>query len=105
MNNSATNTNTPLSGDLTIAGVAHQTEVLTNALFRIESGGEKRLRIDCGEIVGIDMCGLQLLYVWMECARIRGVETLLVNLPDSMQQVVQRLGLMCFFAGHSPDAA
>jgi anti-anti-sigma regulatory factor len=63
----------------------------------MESGGIKKIRVDCGSVRVADLSGLQLLDVWMRCARIRGVEPELVNLPDSLRQSMQRMGYRyCF---------
>jgi anti-anti-sigma regulatory factor len=87
-----------LKGDLTHSGVTRNIiNSLAVSLQQIETRGKKNLRIDCGRIRFADMCGLQLLYVWMQCARFRGVEPELVNLPDTLQQTLQTMGLgHCF---------
>jgi len=86
-----------LSGDWTIAGVANQVDSLSRSLQKLESARNKRIQIDCGRIESIDMSGLQLLHVWMELVKMGGIKTRLVNLPDSMQQSINRLGLgQCF---------
>jgi anti-anti-sigma regulatory factor len=94
-----------LSGDWTISGVADQCEALSRSLQDLESGQKKKLQIDCGKINNIDMSGLQLLHVWMELVRMRGVETRLFNLPDDMLQTIQRLGLRHPFTDNYPDVA
>lgn len=87
-----------LQGDLTHSGVTDSIiNSLSVSLQQVASGGEKRFRIDCGRIGTADISGLQLLYVWMQCARFRGVEPELVNLPDTLQKTLQRMGLgHCF---------
>jgi len=75
-----------LQGDLTHSGVTHNIiKSLAASLQQIVSGGLKNLHIDCGRISSADTSGLQLLYVWMQCARFRGVEPELINLPDSLR--------------------
>lgn len=87
-----------LQGDLTYFGMTHSCiDSLADSLLQIESGGEKNVRIDCGGIRAADMSGLQLLYVWMQCARFRGVEPELINLSDSLRKDMQRTGLGHFF--------
>ena len=89
-----------LQGDLTHSGVTDNIiNLLAVSLQKIVAGGNKILRIDCERIRTADISGLQLLYVWMQCARFRGVEPELVNLPDSLQQAMQRMGLGHCFAG------
>ena len=83
-----------LSGDWTISGVVKQLDSLSHALQNLESRGNKKLLVDCGNINSIDMTGLQLLHVWMECARIRGVKPQLINLPVDMRHMIQPLGLL-----------
>lgn len=92
-----------LSGDWTISGVVDQVGLLSKSLQRLASAQKKCVCIDCGRIDSIDMSGLQLLHVWMECAKMCGVKAQLVNLPDSMQQTIQRLGLGCCFTNNYPD--
>ena len=88
-----------LQGDLTHAGVTHTiVNSLGSLLNRIASGGEKNFRIDCKRIRTIDISGLQLLYVWMQCARFRGVEPELINIPDSLHQTIKKMELGHCFA-------
>jgi anti-anti-sigma regulatory factor len=88
-----------LQGDLTNSGMTHGSiDALGVSLQQIEAGGEKNIRIDCARIRLADICGLQFLYVWMQCVRFRGVEPELVNLSDSLQLAIQRLGLGHCFA-------
>lgn len=87
-----------LQGDMTLNGVTYRCiESLTDFLWQLESLGEKFIQIDCGRVSRADICGLQLLYVWMQCARFRGVESELVNLPAFLRTVMQGVGLgNCF---------
>jgi ABC-type transporter Mla MlaB component len=79
-----------LQGDLTHSGVTNKIiNSLAIFLQQIVSIGGKNIRIDCRRILASDVSGLQLLYLWMECARFRGVEPELVNLPYSLQQAMQ----------------
>ena len=66
---------------------------------------ERSLNIDCKQIDTIDMSGLQLLHVWVQCVRARGVKTQLINLSESMQQTIRRLGLGQCFTDNYPDSA
>ena len=92
-----------LQGDLTCAGMtSNGIESLSESLHQIESVGGKNLRIDCGKILSADFSGLQLLYVWMQCARIRGMESELVNLPTILHAALQRIGLWNCFQVVSP---
>ena len=93
-----------LQGDLTHSGVTDNIiNSLSVSLQQVASGGEKNFRIDCGNIGTADISGLQLLYVWMQCARFRGVEPELVNLPDTLQKIMQKMGLGHCFTG-APSA-
>lgn len=75
-----------LQGDLTGSGMNNSEIVLlAGSLGQLETTGEKKLHIDCEQIRAADITGLQILYVWLQCARIRGVEPQLVNLPDALQ--------------------
>ena len=89
-----------LKGDLTLSGVTQNiVKSLAASLHKMESGGEKNIRIDCGRVRSADLSGLQLLYVWMQCARFRGVSTELINLSESLQQALYKLGLGHCFNG------
>jgi anti-anti-sigma regulatory factor len=91
-----------LQGDLTHSGVTQNIiDLLAASLQKIVSGGEKNIRIDCKRIRAADISGLQLLYVWMQCARFRGVEPALVNLSDNLRRTMQRMGLEQCFTGNS----
>jgi anti-anti-sigma regulatory factor len=95
-----------IEGDLTHSGVTlNMINLLAASLQKIESGGDKNIRIDCERIRTADVSGLQLLYVWMQCARLRGVEPALVNLSDSLRQNIKRMGFEDCFTGASsqPD--
>jgi ABC-type transporter Mla MlaB component len=86
-----------LQGDLTLSGVTDNIiNSLSVSLQRVASGGGKNFRIDCGKICTADIKGLQLLHVWMHCARFRGVEPELVNMSGNLQKFMQKTGL-----GHS----
>lgn len=94
-----------LSGDWTITGVVNQVDSLSSSLEKLVSERKKRCDIDCGQIKTIDMSGLQLIHIWMECAKMHGVQAQLVNLPEGMQQAIQRLGLQRSFTDNYPDVA
>jgi len=87
-----------LQGDLTHSGVTHNIiNSLAVSLQRIVSGGDKKIRIDCKKTRTADFNGLQLLFVWMQSARFRGVEPELINLPAGLRQSMQRMGFEhCF---------
>ena len=91
-----------LSGDWTISGVVSQIDPLSSYLGKLEVSRKKRIHIDCGRIDSIDMSGLQLLHVWMELVKMRGVEAQLLNLPDDMKQTINRLGLGQSFTDNHP---
>lgn len=84
-----------LEGDWTLTGAAQNIDALALSLQQIESGNEKNLRIDCRSVSKADASGLQLLSVWLECARMRGVEPTLVNVPERLRNVMQSLVRHC----------
>jgi len=92
-----------LSGHWNLSGVVLQIESLST-LHKLSSGLEKLYRIDCSEINSVDMTGLQLLYVWMQCISLRGLKPELINLPEGMQQTIKRLGLEKCFSDFYTDA-
>ncbi len=91
-----------LSGDWTISGVDSQFTSLNKTLSTLSSSQNKILLADCTHIDSIDMSGLQLLYVWMECAKIQDITIQLINQPDSMQQCIHRLGFQHSFQNNPP---
>jgi anti-anti-sigma regulatory factor len=101
----STGTKHLLAGDWTIAGIVNHVESLSDTLEKHSSTRRKSLHVDCGRINNIDMCGLQLLHVWKNCATMRGLQVRFVNLPDGMQQTIHRLGLGQCFTDNYPDAA
>ena len=91
-----------MQGDLTHSGVTNNIiNLLAGSLQKTESGGDKNIRIDCERIRTADISGLQLLYVWMQSARIRGVESELINLSHSLRQSMLRMGFEHCFTGIS----
>jgi len=95
-----------LQGDLTHLGVTHNIiNTLAVTLQEIVSGGDKNIRIDCKGIRTADISGLQLLYVWMQSVRFRGVEPELVNMSNNLLQTFEKMGFGCCFTGNSshPD--
>jgi anti-anti-sigma regulatory factor len=95
-----------LHGDLTHSGVTNNIiNSLAVSLQKIVSDGDKNIRIDCESIHTADINGLQLLYVWMQSARFRGVEPELVNLSDGLRQTMQKMGFGHCFTTNSthPD--
>ena len=81
-------TEAQLSGDWTIHGLTGNIESLTISLQEMEQTQAKNLNIDCGQIEKADICGFELLYLWMQCVRFRGVEPTLVNVPKGMSQAM-----------------
>lgn len=90
-----------LQGDLTQSGVTENiVNSLSHSLQNITFGHDNSLRIDCGGVHSADWSGLQLLYVWMQCAKLRGVESELVNLTGGLQKTIHAMGLEHCFAGN-----
>jgi anti-anti-sigma regulatory factor len=87
-----------LKGDLTQSGIIFNIiNLLAVSLQKIISGGEKKIRIDCEMICKADIRGLQMLYVWTQSARNRGVEPELINLSRSLRQAMKKMGFdNCF---------
>jgi len=93
-----------LEGDWTMTGVADNIESLILSLNNMESQGKKSLQINCKQIEETDTSGLQLLNVWMECARLRGIKPKLVNVPSGMRRAIHELGFNKCFSDSCLDA-
>ena len=85
-----------LEGDWTLNSAAQHIDILALSLQQLEIGRGKNLSIDCRKVNKTDVSGLQLLNVWMECARIRGVEPTLINVPEKLRNAMQGLIGHCF---------
>lgn len=85
-----------LEGDWTESGVAANLDSLLLFLEQTEAHGSRLFCIDCERIDGADMSCLQLLNVWMLCARLRGIEPKLINVNDGMQLAIRKFGLTGF---------
>ena len=92
-----------LEGDWTMTGVAENLESLVDSLNRIEAVGEKQLLINCRQIHETDTSGLQLLNVWVECARLRGIKPKFVHVTDGMHQAISKLGFSSSFSDSYSD--
>ncbi|MFZ4857764.1 MAG: STAS domain-containing protein [Desulfuromonadaceae bacterium] len=91
-----------LRGDLTQSAIGlNVIHSLSHSLDKVSFGSGNRIRIDCRGVHTADISGLQLLYVWMQCARLRGVESELVNMSDGLQNSIHAMGLEHCFAGNS----
>ncbi len=104
MANHASGSEFKLSGNWNHSGVVFQINSLST-LQQLESGLDKLFRIDCSEISSVDMSGLQLLYVWMQCVMLCGVKPELINMPKAMQQAIKQLSLEKCFSDFSRDVA
>jgi len=93
-----------LEGDWTLTGVTRNIDSLALSLQQLESGREKKLRIDCGLMKEADICGLELLNVWMQCVRFRGVEPMLVNVPKKLQNAMHVLMGPCNMKTYADSA-
>lgn len=94
MNSSSGTQSTKLIGDWTIEGVGQQLHQLNDLPIcngAIDSGST--VAIDCAGIERIDMSGLQLLYVWIQCIRLRGFQPSLCNIPEKMMSSLACLGM------------
>ena len=85
---SISGTEVHLEGDWTLAGVTQSAmDSLAVALQQLEAVGSRRLDVDCRQVNAIDTNGQQILYVWLQCSRLRGVEPELVNFPKNLQKI------------------
>lgn len=93
-----------LEGDWTLTGVTSNIDSVALSLHQLEPGSKRSLRVDCGQMQETDINGLQLLNVWIQCARFRGVEPKLINVPKRLQHAMQVLVGNCMQNSYS-DAA
>ncbi len=84
-----TGTNAHLAGDWTLSSATRNLSLLSRSLQQFEPGSGQSIFIDCGEMKNVDMSGMQLLKVWLHCLRMRGVESTLVNVPESLRHSMQ----------------
>ena len=87
----ATEVRHELSGDWTISGVVTQIDSLSHSLQSVKTSGHKQLHIDCARIDSIDMNGVQLIHVWMECGRMHDLNIQLVNVPERLRHSMRGL--------------
>lgn len=76
-----------LSGHPSLAGIAHQMESIFT-LHEQEHDKEKHYQIDCCKMRYVNRGILQFIYVWMQCAGMRGINAKLVNLTDEMRHAL-----------------
>lgn len=92
-----------LEGDWTMTGVVDNIESMAVSLKQLEYDGKKKFWINCGQLQEADTSGLQLLNVWVECARMRGIEPKLVNVSDCVLRAINELGYSQLFSDTYPD--
>lgn len=88
-----------LSGEWSIPGIMGHIDSMSNVLQEMNNQGMKSLRVDCGEIRRIDSEGLQLLKVWLQCAKIRGMQPALINLSEELQRLMLVTGFEPEYTG------
>lgn len=96
---------TVLSGDWTLNGVtrqAHSLLEISTTVVRSEAL-ETPFLIDCSGIEEIDTSGLQLLYVWIQCLQIKGIQPSLTNISHDMQAKVRQIGFSKIFDSAVPS--
>jgi anti-anti-sigma regulatory factor len=85
-------------GELTQSGVLFNIiNFLAGTLQKIVTGGYKKIRIDCKMIHKADIKGLQMLYLWMQSTRSRGVEPELINMSRNLRQDMKEMGFDSYF--------
>jgi anti-anti-sigma regulatory factor len=92
-----------LTGDWSIAGVVGHIDTLSDVLQQVDKKGNKTIKVDCGQIKSIDVNGLQILKVWLQCARFRGMEPKVVNLSEGLQRIMLVTGFAPSDAGLCVD--
>jgi len=83
-----------LCGDWTINGLTKENiNFMAKVLQRIEPTAPGKLVIDCSNITDTDYVGIQLIRVWMQCIKIRGIEAELTDPPEDIHQYFKDSGL------------
>lgn len=92
-----------LEGDWTLTGVTRNIDALAHSLQQLHPEN-KNIQIDCGRMIGADLCGLEFLNVWLQCVRHRGVEPMLVNVPEKLKHTMHAV-MGPFFTRICPETA
>jgi len=83
-----------LVGNWSLAGVTQNNlDSLSTALCLINPSQAGKLQIDCRQVDTIDATGRQILNVWMNCVRLRGVEPELVIPSNNLRHIFKNMGL------------
>lgn len=83
-----------LSGDWTVTSLTKwKIDLLADVLQQVGDGHDWKLMVDCRDMTATDRAGLELLHVWLQCARFRGFEPELVNLPENLRVPLKTLAL------------
>jgi ABC-type transporter Mla MlaB component len=90
-----------LVGDWSVTGVTQDNlETLSVALQQITASCASKLHIDCRQVRAIDDTGQQILKVWLQCARLRGAEPVLLVPPTLLRNFFKDLGPRCRYTTH-----
>jgi anti-anti-sigma regulatory factor len=96
-----------LVGDWSVTGVMRDNlDTLSSALQQISPTASGRLKIDCRQVHTIDTTGQQILNVWIQCVRLRGVEPELIIPAGNLRQTFKSLGLQysyCSYRTSQPE--
>ena len=65
---------------------------LTGLLDRLQSGGKKKLLIDCAHLGTVDFSGQQFLNTWLHCLKLRGIDHELVNMSETLEKAFRGMG-------------
>jgi anti-anti-sigma regulatory factor len=91
-----------LEGEWSVSGVTKDSlDTLSAALQQIDHTGGRRLQVDCRRVHALDTTGHQILTVWLQCARLRGVEPELVIPANNLQQTFKGLGIRCRYTSRN----
>jgi len=83
-----------LCGDWTIASLTKcKIELLADLLQQMGNGNDCKLQVDCRDMTATDRAGLEFLHAWLQCARFRGFEPELINLPENLRVPLKTLAL------------
>ena len=61
-------------------------DTLTSLLDQIQTGGKKKLIINCAHLDTIDDSGARFLDIWLQCLKLRGIDHEMINIAEHQKE-------------------